>query len=105
MDHNVITVGPLVPRPGAAIGVWDGASAIIRQNQLINRTGTPLALVKDWTPGEPVLDGNRIGDGDTLVTSSGIWRHRASNQYYARKEQARALASGVKQLIKHVLGR
>ena len=105
MDHNVITVGPRIPRPGAAIGVWDDASAFIRQNQMINTTGTSLALVKDWSSGDPTLQDNRIGTGDTLVSSSGIWRHRASGQYYARKEQARALASSVKQMIKHALGR
>ena len=105
MSHNVITVGPQTPRPGAAIGVWDDASASIRQNQMINKTNVALALVKDWSSGDPNLQDNRIVAGDTLVSSSGIWRHRASNQYYASKEQAYAFASGAKQMIKHALGR
>ena len=105
MDHNLIMVGPQIPRPRAAIGVWDDTSASILQNQMINKTGTSLAFVKDWTSGEPVLEGNSIGAGDTLITSSGVWRHRASAQYYARKEQAHALASSVKQMLKHALGR
>jgi hypothetical protein len=105
MEHNVITVAPLAPRTGSAIGVWDDATAVLRQNQLINKTGQNLAFVKDWTWGSPVLQDNQIGTGDTLVTSSGIWRHRASSQYYTRKEQARALASQAKRMIKQMLGR
>ncbi len=105
VEHTTVTVGPHVPRPGTAIGVWDDASAVIRQNQMINKTGTPLALVKDWSSGEPTLQDNQIGAGDTLISSSGIWRHRASTQYYIRKEQAHAVASSVKQMIKHALGR
>ena len=105
MEHNVITAGPLFPRPGAAIGVWDDVSAVIRQNQMINTTGKTLVMVKDWSSGDPALRDNQIGAGDTLVSSSGIWRHRASNQYYTRKEQARVFASSVKQMIKRALGR
>ena len=77
VEHNVITVGSHFPRPGGAIGVWDDASAVIRQNQMINKTGTSLALVKDWSSGEPFLEDNQVGTGDTLVSSGGIWRHRA----------------------------
>jgi hypothetical protein len=105
MDHNVIAVGPNVPRPGTAIGVWDDASAKIRQTHMTNTTGTSLALLKDWSSGETVLQDNRISPGDTLVSSSGIWRHRASTQYYARKKDAHAFATSVKQMIKHALGR
>ena len=105
MERDIITVGPLTPRPGAVIGVWDDASAVIRQNQMVNETATSLALIKDWSSGNPVVESNQIGAGDTLVSSSGIWRHRASMQYYLRKQQAHDIASGIKQIIKHALGR
>lgn len=105
IDDTVLTVGPRAPRPGAAIGIWDDATATIRHTQMINTTGTSLALVKDWSSGNPVLQDDHVGAGDTLVTTSGIWRHRASAQYYARKQDAHAFASSVKQMIKHALGR
>lgn len=105
MERNAITISPMAPRTDAAIGLWDSATAIIRNNQMVNKTGQSLALLKDWTWGDPVLQGNQISSGDTLVTSSGVWRHRASRQYYARKADAHALASRAKQLIKRALGR
>ena len=61
--------------------------------------------MKDWTWGSPTLVDDVIGPEDSLTTSTGIWRHRASSQYYARKEQAHALASQAKQMLKHLLGR
>jgi len=105
VEGNVITVGPLFPRPGAAIGLWDGATGVIVNNELVNKTGRSMALVKDWTWGEPTLQGNRIGADDSLVSSSGIWRHRGSKQYYESKAEAHALASSAKQMIKRALGR
>lgn len=105
IDRDVITVGPIAPRPGAAIGMWDETSATISHTQLINQTKTTLALVKDWTWGSPTLTDDVVGSDDSLITSSGIWRHRASSQYYSGKEQAHALASQAKQMLKHLLGR
>ena len=105
MDRDVITVGPMMPRAGAAIGVWDGALAKISHTTMVNQTKNALALVKDWTWGEPALLDNVVGPGDSMTSSSGIWRHRASSQFYARKADAHALASQAKQMLKHLLGR
>ena len=105
MDRDVITAGPVMPRPGAAIGVWDDATATIGHTELVNQIGTSLTLLKDWTWGTPTLHDNVISAGDSLTSSSGVWRHRASSQYYERKEQAHTLASQAKQMLKHLLGR
>ena len=105
MDRDIITAGPVMPRPGAAIGIWDDATATIGHTELVNQIGTSLTLLEDWTWGTPTLHDNVISAGDSLTSSSGVWRHRASSQYYERKEQAHILASQAKQMLKHLLGR
>lgn len=105
MERNIITVGPLVPGPGAAIGVWDDGIATMHDNSLINQTGHSIALLKDWSWNDPILQNNLINAGDQLTSSSGVWRHRMSSYYYLRKSQAHDIASQVKQAIKYMIGR
>lgn len=101
MEDNTITVGPNAPKRGAAVAVMDDATATLRHNRLVNQTGHELALLLDWSRGDPVLESNQIGAGDRLVSSAGIWRHRASTQYHARKAEARALAGQLKRFVQH----
>lgn len=101
LEDNVITVGPNAPKLGAAIVLYDHATGTLRRNRLINRTGRPLALLLDWSRSDPVLAANQIGSGDRLVSTAGLWRHRASVEYHAKKAEARALARQLKQFVKH----
>ncbi len=101
LEDNVLTVGPNAPRRGAAVTVMDGATATLRRNRLVNQTGRPLALLLDWSWGDPVLEANQVGPGDSLLSSAGQWRHRASVQYHERKDQARALAGQLKRFVQH----
>jgi hypothetical protein len=99
MEDNVITVGPNSPFKQAAVIAWDEANVTLRRNRLVNATGTPLTLLLDWTSNDPVLDANQLGPGDTLVSTSGLWRHRASTLYHDGKAQARAAAGAVKRFV------
>lgn len=106
LEDNVITMGPNPPKQGAAVTLYDGATGTLRRNRLVNQTGQPIALLLDWSWSDPVLEGNTIGAGDRLVTTAGLWRHRASVEYHERKDQARALARQLKQFVKqYVLAR
>jgi len=99
LDDNTITIGPTAPRGDAAVAIWDDATATLRHNRLINDTGRPMALLLDWTSSTPTLEANEIARGDSLETSSGIWRHRASVQFHARKDEARHMAGQLKRFI------
>lgn len=105
MERNVITVGPLVTRSDAAIGVWDDSTATLRGNRMVNRTGKSIALLRNWSWRSPMLQDNLIGAGDSLTSNGGVWRHRLSDRYYLKKTQAHYLASQTKQLIKQLFGR
>ena len=103
LEDNTITIGPNAPRRNVAVALWDDATGVLRRNTLINRTEQTMTLLLDWTSGSPVLDGNQIGPRDQLETSAGLWRHRASSEFRARKSEARALAGRVKRAIKSLL--
>lgn len=106
LEDNVITMGPNAPARDAAVSLYDGASGTLRRNRLVNQTGHSIALVLDWSWSDPVLEANEIGPGDRLVTTAGLWRHRASVEYHTRKDEARALARQLKQFVKqYVLAR
>ncbi len=99
LEDNVFQIGPNAPRLAAAVAAWDSATATLRRNRLDNKTGQHLALLLDWTDGSPVLDGNQVGSGDSEVSTSGLWRHRASGTFAATKEAVRDLARSVKHLL------
>ena len=99
LEDNTIALGPNVPRREAAVALWDDATGTIRRNKVVNQTGQRITLLLDWSSGTPVLESNEIGKGDRLETSSGVWRHRASTQFYARKAEARALAGQLKRAV------
>ena len=106
LEDNVITMGPNAPKQDAAVTLYDGATGTLRRNRLVNQTGHSIALLLDWSWSDPVLDGNEIGPGDRLVTTAGLWRHRASVEYHTKKDEAKALARQLKQFVKqYVLDR
>ena len=98
-EDNTFQIGPNAPNLGAAIAAWDAATVTLRRNQLENKTGQHLALLLDWTNSSPVLEGNQVGPGDSEVSTSGLWRHRASGTFAATKEAVRDLARSVKHLL------
>lgn len=99
IEDNVFTVGPNRPRRDAAVAFWDDATGTLRHNRLINQTGKPLTLLLDWSWGDPVVDNNLIERTDDEISTSGIWRHRASSEFRSRKAEARALAGRIKRFI------
>lgn len=104
MRDNVVAVGPAPPPRNAAVQA-SGTAAELRGNRLQNSTGRPQALLLDWTSASPVLDGNTVGPGDSVVSSEGLWRHRASLIVHGVLGDARAVAGRTKQLLQGMLGR
>jgi hypothetical protein len=103
MSDNRLEKGPRTPDSrGAILAAADGwsspASVTLTRNTLVNHTGQHGVLLVDWTANPPRLDGNIIGDGDTAVSSRGIWRHRARyllDQLIALKDAARHSAGSL----------
>lgn len=90
----------------AAIALRRGgrAPAIrIAANSLANESGRPAVLVLDWTAGDPVLAGNRVGGDDAELSTSGVLRSRASAAAHGAVEMARAAAGQVKRLVRPLL--
>ena len=104
MRDNTVALGPNPPSRDAAV-LADGAGAELRGNRLENTTGASQRLLLDWMGASPVLDGNTVPPGDTLVSSSGAWRHRAGGLARDALGEARAAASFAKRTAKGLLGR
>lgn len=105
MQDNRLFIGPNPPRPAAAVLATGRDGPELRRNRLLNATGRPMALLLDWTGATPVLQGNQVGSGDATVSTSGLWRHRASDLYHGTREGARALAGEVKRSLLGLAGR
>jgi hypothetical protein len=104
MRDNVLAVGPHAPFRDAAV-IADGAGAELRGNRLENTTGRSQTLLLDWTHASPVLEANVVQSSDTLVTSSGVFRHRAGGLAREAISDARGVAGGAKRALKGLLGR
>ncbi len=102
MQDNLLTVGPALP-PHAAAVVASGEGAELRGNRLVNRTGQPLRLLLDWMDAAPVLAANRVGAGDSVVSSAGLWRHRAGQAAREMLAGGRAAAGEAKRAVKQAL--
>jgi hypothetical protein len=105
MEDNIITIGPNAPRVGGAVLATGDGTLALRRNRLENKTGEGLALLLNWTSGEPVGEGNKAGPGDEVLSSSGLWRHRASDAWHDLKDDVRGLLGGVKGNLKALVGR
>jgi hypothetical protein len=105
MEDNVLTIGPNAPRLGGAVLATGDGTLALRRNQLENKTGRELALLLNWTSGEPVGEGNKVGPGDEVLSSSGLWRHRASGAWHGMKDGVHGFLSGVKGTLRALVGR
>ncbi len=103
MRDNLLTVGPAAPPHGAAVAASGGA-AELRGNRLANRTGAPIRLLLDWTDATPVLVANTVDAGDSVVSSAGLWRHRAGQAARAALAGGRAAAGEAKRAVRRALG-
>ena len=104
MRDNVLRVGPNAPSRDAAVAAI-GGSAELRGNRMENTTGRPQRLLLDWSGSSPALEGNTVGAGDALVSSGGLWRHRAGGLAREVIGDARAAASATKRAVLGVFGR
>jgi hypothetical protein len=96
MEDNLLSIGPKAPRLAAAVLVTGQDTPELRRNRLLNATHQPAALLLDWTDKDPVLEGNQVEPSDAELSTSGLWRHRASVMYYGTKDEVRAFAGKVK---------
>lgn len=42
-------------------------------------------MLLNWTGTTPVVADNKVGPGDTVLSTSGVWRHRMSGVYHHSK--------------------
>ncbi len=82
----------------AAIRVL-GAGVAIKGSTLLNRTGTPLLLLQNWSGDTPVLAGNTIGPGDTEASSAGAMLRRAKDAAHGILDTARHFAGRVRRML------
>ena len=99
MEDNLLTIGPNIPRPPAAVLATGQGAVALRRNRLINSTDEKVALLLDWTGSEPRLQDNHVEPDDDLWSDRGIWRHRASVAYYVMNDAVRAFAGRTKRWL------
>jgi len=99
MEDNLLTIGPNIPRPPAAVLATGQGAVELRRNRLINPSDEKVALLLDWTGSEPRLQDNHVEPDDDLWSDRGIWRHRASIAYHGMKDAARAFAGRTKRWL------
>jgi hypothetical protein len=105
LEDNVFSVGPNAPRLGAAVLAMGHGTLALRRNRLENGTGQSLALLLNWSGTDPVGEGNQAGPGDEVLSSSGIWRHRAAGWWHGMKDGLHSFLSGLKSDLKALIGR
>jgi hypothetical protein len=105
VEDNVFSVGPNAPRVGGAVLAMGDGTLALRRNRLENSTGKGLALLLNWTPEEPVGEGNQAGPGDEVLSSSGLWRHRAAGAWHGMKDGLHGFAGSVKRGLLGLVGR
>lgn len=86
IEDNVLSIGPNAPRLAAAVLVMGEGSVTLRRNRLVNDTRQPAAMLLHWTGTTPVAADNTVGRGDSVVSTSGVWRHRMSGVYHQSKD-------------------
>jgi hypothetical protein len=99
MEDNLLSLGPHAPRLTAAVLATGPGTPTLRRNRLLNTTGQAVTLLLNWTGTDPVLQGNEVGPGDAVLSTDGLWRHRASHAYHETKDGLRAFAGRVKRGI------
>ena len=105
MEDNIFSVGPNAPRLGGAVLATGQGTLALRRNRLENGTGRSLALLLNWTGAEPVGEGNQTGPGDEVLSTSGIWRHRAAGAWHGMKDGLHGFLSAIKSALKALIGR
>lgn len=109
MDGNVITLGASgAPRQAAVLVAQDDQALpgflVLRRTQLINETGAPAVLLRNWGNATPVLTANVVQPGDTEMTSDGAllhWTKQMAHQVLAWLHQAVAVARHVAGMLLH----
>jgi hypothetical protein len=105
MEDNSLSIGPHSPRWNAAVLVTGQDAPELRRNRLLNGTGQPATLLLAWTSAYPLLEGNVVELGDAELSTTGLWRYRASALYHGTENGVRAVAGQVKRDLLELLDR
>ncbi len=79
MDDNVITLRAGAGAVAVAVardGDLPAGEVALRRTVLVNETGAPALLLRNWGDATPVLQGNTVAPGDTEMSSDGATLHR-----------------------------
>jgi hypothetical protein len=105
IDDNVFSIGPTAPRPATAVLAMGHGPLTLRRDRMENGTGQRLALLFNWTGTDPRVEGNQVGQGDQVLSRSGLWRHRASRVYHGIKDTLRHIAGLMIRGLRGLVGR
>lgn len=106
VQGNSFEKGPNSANPGAAILLEGaGGEAVFRNNRFVNDTGAPTTFIRNWTSGDPVLEGNTVAGSDSDISSAGRLRHRATLFAIDAKDTLRHFAGDLRRLAGLALAR
>jgi len=115
MDGNAITLTRGTPGPGgdggsvavavAEDGDLPAGEVTLRHTVLVNRTGAPAVLLRNWSDAVPVLQANTMPPGDTELSSDGATLHWLKQSAHRAIAWLRATAAGLRHMAAVVVHR
>lgn len=125
MDGNAITLTRTpargTPDPGGGLGGGPGGGAVavavaedgdlpageiaLRRTVLVNQTGAPAVLLRNWSDAMPVLQANTVPPGDAELSSDGATLHWLKQSAHRAIAWLRATAAGLRHMAAVVVHR
>lgn len=105
IEDNVLSIGPNAPRSATAVLAMGRGPLTLRRDRMENGTGQRLALLFNWTGTNAQVEGDQVGQGDRVLSRSGLWRHRASRVYHRTKDTLRHVVSLMIRGLRALVGR
>jgi len=108
MDDNALTLGAgagAVAVEVAQDGDLPAGEVALRHTVLVNDTGAPAVLLRNWGDATPVLQANTLPPGDTELSSDGATLHRLKQAAHRTIAWLRATAAGLRHIAALVVHR
>ena len=113
MQDNTIALMTAHPRLGAILvdaqGAWPiGNQVSLRGTVLVNHSGLPTVLLRNWNGSTPVLADTVVQPGDVVLSSDGVILHRVKQAAHSTLDWLRAIAGKLHRatalLLHHLFG-
>ena len=99
-DGNMFERGPGGQNvPAVTVrGLWRTPEIVLRGNMLTNHSEQPALLLENLSSADPVLDGNRMADGDSPVSNVGLLAARVRDVAHRGLNATAPLQAGLRHL-------